>query len=444
MGGATPRAAPPPDSPAALDDRLKSRDNEGVRRLLLTGLALLCACAEGGRLPPRLSDRGEGGLSFRDGPGPGGEKQSPEAAPPLLDGDKDGHCAAGSVDPGGICKSLNDCDDGDATRYPGAAETCANAAVDNDCDGESKDVDEDQDGKDDLGVACATGLPGVCADGKRQCQDGKLACAPGVAPGAVKESCDGADNDCNGKVDDGQVCAAGMTCAGSQGCRCGSGPACTGSKHCCSGSCLDVSASTANCGGCGVACGAGESCASEACSCGTVVGTKGGGPACQGGTSCVSGLCQTCNPTTNLAPQATASSSGGGSAADYLPAQMNNGLLEASCKFHWVSAGSSAGGDWIQYTWPKDVTIGSLWFDTVPATSGVCSTTAGRTLAGGKVQIWTGTAWSTVTTVSSKSNDWSVSFAPVTTSKLRLYDLVATTSGFASNPIIFEWRVFCQ
>ena len=70
---------------------------------------------------------------------------------------------------------------------------------------------------------------------------------------------------------------------------------------------------------------------------------RGGGAACQGGTSCVGGLCQTCNPLENLAPQATApTSSGGGSAADYLPSQMNNGLLEASCKFHWVTAGSSA------------------------------------------------------------------------------------------------------
>ena len=411
--------------------------------LLLSGF-LLQACAEGGRPPLRPADRGEGGLVFRDGPPGIVDGPAAEAPAPILDGDKDGHCAPGASDPGGICQSLNDCDDADPTRHPGAAETCANSGIDNDCDGNASEVDEDQDGKDDLGLPCQSGLPGICADGIRQCKGSTLTCVATIQPGQESESCDGKDNDCNGQIDDGQPCTNGMTCAGTAGCRCGSGAACTGGKHCCSGSCLDVSSSLTSCGACGIACGAGESCASGKCQCGSVVGTAGGGAACQSGTSCVGGLCQTCNPLENLAPQATATSSGGGSAADYLPSQMNNGLLEASCKFHWVSASSSASGAYVQYTWTKNVTIGSVWFDTVPSTSGVCSTTSGRALAGGKLQAWNGSAWTTITTLSGKSNDWSVSFAPVTTSKLRLYDLVATTSGYASNPIIFEWRVYCK
>ena len=70
----------------------------------------------------------------------------------------------------------DDCNDQDASVYPGAEEQCD--GVDHDCDGE---VEADLDGD---------GF-GTCAD----CDDGD----PGSHPGA-EELCDGVDNDCDGSV----------------------------------------------------------------------------------------------------------------------------------------------------------------------------------------------------------------------------------------------------
>lgn len=60
------------------------------------------------------------------------------------------------------------------------------------------------------GGKCQTGKPGVCADGTNQCQSGTLTCVPLVEPSA--EKCDGFDNDCNGSVDDGDLCPTGQVC----------------------------------------------------------------------------------------------------------------------------------------------------------------------------------------------------------------------------------------
>lgn len=60
------------------------------------------------------------------------------------------------------------------------------------------------------GGECQTGSPGVCGLGTLQCQNGELACIGLVEP--ENEVCDGFDNDCNGAVDDGDLCTAGEVC----------------------------------------------------------------------------------------------------------------------------------------------------------------------------------------------------------------------------------------
>ncbi len=113
--------------------------------------------------------------------------------------------------PSGYVPDSTDCDDGDAAVHPGAAELCS--GVDDDCDGLVDDDDADVDLStgatfyDDLdgdgygdgstaSVSCQAGANQV--SDSTDCDDGDAA----VNPGAT-EVCGGADEDCNGLVDDG-------------------------------------------------------------------------------------------------------------------------------------------------------------------------------------------------------------------------------------------------
>jgi len=89
------------------------------------------------------------------------------------------------------------------------------------CDGK----DNNCDGKTDEGCQCRNGVTrkcgsstGICQQGTQTCKTGKwYACVGEVKPG--KEVCDGKDNDCNGKVDDGSnLCPSGQTCQGVKKC----------------------------------------------------------------------------------------------------------------------------------------------------------------------------------------------------------------------------------
>ena len=102
-------------------------------------------------------------------------------------------CLTGEL---GVCsEGVSRCEDGvllcDRTQAPGM-EKCD--AVDNDCNGIVDDV---------LGHGrlCGTQLLGVCGTGRVECVRGTSVCRPDAQPS--DERCDGLDNDCDGDVDEG-------------------------------------------------------------------------------------------------------------------------------------------------------------------------------------------------------------------------------------------------
>ena len=124
------------------------------------------------------------------------------------DGDGYGNAAVTVVScdqPSGYVANPTDCDDGDATVNPGAAEICNH--VDDDCNGWVDDglpttdwyQDADGDGYGDAGgipITDCMAVPGYVADSS-DCDDSN----PSVNPDA-DEYCDGIDNDCDGTVDE--------------------------------------------------------------------------------------------------------------------------------------------------------------------------------------------------------------------------------------------------
>ena len=105
------------------------------------------------------------------------------------DADGDGYGGAFTLDfclvPTGFVTADGDCDDGDATTFPGATELCDGA--DNDCDGGLPGDESDAD---------LDGVPSCAGD----CDDLEPARFPGN-----NELCDGQDNDCDALVDEGAI-----------------------------------------------------------------------------------------------------------------------------------------------------------------------------------------------------------------------------------------------
>ena len=71
-------------------------------------------------------------------------------------------------------------------------------------------LDDDCNGQvDDLGQACMTGQQGACSAGTLACSGNQQVCNASAVPSP--ETCNGIDDDCNGQVDDlGQACVTGL------------------------------------------------------------------------------------------------------------------------------------------------------------------------------------------------------------------------------------------
>jgi hypothetical protein len=154
-------------------------------------------------------------------------------------------CAAGeSCNPmtgcvaGHACATDHDCVDTDACttheRCDPAARVCLFDALDGDGDGDP---------------------PRVC--GGSDCDDSN----PMVSSTAM-EICDGADDDCDTRIDEGAsaTCGAGASCTAGE-CTCGTG------QSYCGGTCIDTASDPQHCGSCFGVCPTADHCAGSACRC---------------------------------------------------------------------------------------------------------------------------------------------------------------------------------
>lgn len=133
----------------------------------------------------------------------------------FADLDGDGHGTEGDAGvlrcdpPAGYVITDDDCDDSDATVFPGALDRCD--GIDNDCNNlidetQTYYFDGDGDGFGDINASvegCAPGADYVAYSG--DCDDQSTQSYPGAI-----EICDGLDNDCDGQTDDADLSVQGQ------------------------------------------------------------------------------------------------------------------------------------------------------------------------------------------------------------------------------------------
>ena len=155
----------------------------------------------------------------------------------------------------GECKSgTQSCEGGVWGACQGAVlpaeETCENEGADDDCDGDLDDVPV-------RGDNCTVpDEQGECHSGLLTCEQGMLRC---IGPEPVEETCNGRDDDCNGRVDEDFDLAKDPENCG------GCGIVCADTEECCAGTCVLVLGDDKNCGKCGAPCGSGLTCCGGRC-----------------------------------------------------------------------------------------------------------------------------------------------------------------------------------
>lgn len=124
----------------------------------------------------------------------------------------------------------------------------------------ASDAEPPSDGASDAGAGCASNLD--CPAGQ-SCIGGMCSamCVPSV------EICNGADDDCDGMIDESDaigaaLCLAGAACVAG---RCTPTGGCAAGQIACGGACVDVQTDPSHCGACGVRCAAGARCVAGSC-----------------------------------------------------------------------------------------------------------------------------------------------------------------------------------
>ncbi len=161
------------------------------------------------------------------------------------------------------------------------------------CSSGCSDTNSDPDNCGSCGKVCATDQTcagGTChspvgCNGGPACPPVDLCCATGC------EDTSSDPNNCGGC---GHVCAPGQSCVESvcqMGPNCHGEPACTGAQSCCASGCTNTKTDPENCGGCGLPCAPGDTCAGGMCQ--TMIACGDGGVCTGTQTCCPSGCTDT-------------------------------------------------------------------------------------------------------------------------------------------------------
>jgi len=123
---------------------------------------------------------------------------------PCWEGDNPGFAAIG-VCHNGVRACVGGVWGGCIGQRSPTAEICNE--LDDDCDGQTDELDE---------PACDTGLLGLCAAGALECRAGVAACVAATAP--ADEACNALDDDCDGAVDEANDLSVPCYPGGARGC----------------------------------------------------------------------------------------------------------------------------------------------------------------------------------------------------------------------------------